>query len=348
MRFNEQLLSKSNNNFDFLRLMAAFLVLIGHAPLILGQKFYSWDPFKILFGHNMHAFGVVVFFVISGFLVAGSWERRHSVFSYFKARILRIFPGLIVAVLIGTFVLGLLLTTKEPGEYLSSVQTYQYLFNITLLRISYNLPGVFENNPIASSINGSLWSLPYEFCCYIVLACFAFLTQIKLGKYLYLSLALITYACYLLFQPVLDSIYLSWIDIRLNLLFPYLLYFLAGAAYFQLRNYLRFNFWFFIAALGLCFVIQQLKVNDAITAFVLPYVILYLAFLQTNSLAWVSKFGDLSYGVYLYAFPIQQLWVFCLPAKLNPLTLIILTALSVLPVAYLSWRFVEKPALNLK
>ncbi len=188
MRFNEQLLSKNNNNFDFLRLTAACLVLIGHAPLILGQKFYSWDPFKILFGHNMHAFGVVVFFVISGFLVASSWERRHSAFSYFKARILRIFPGLIVAVLICVFILGLLLTNRPTGEYLSSVQTYQYLFNMTLLRISYNLPGVFEYNPIASSINGSLWSLPYEFCCYIVLACFAGLAKIKAGKYLYLIL----------------------------------------------------------------------------------------------------------------------------------------------------------------
>ena len=348
MLIDDQNLNNRLNNFDFLRLAAAFLVLIGHAPLILGQSFYSWDPFKILFGHNIHAFGVVVFFIISGFLVSMSWERHQSAIEFLRARILRIFPGLVVAILFSVLFLGVFLTNKSLLVYLTDFQTYQYLFNMSLLRISYNLPGVFENNPIGTSINGSIWSLPYEFCCYLLLLFTGLLTKRIKRKYLLPILYLGTMIFYFSFQNQLDSIYFSWIDIRVKILAPYALYFFVGSIYYQLRKQIPYRFGIFILAILLCLLIQLLGWNDLITILILPYVILYLAFSPKINLRWAGKKGDLSYGVYLYAFPIQQTLVYFLPNIPNVAILILLTILIVLPLAYFSWNFVEKPALKWK
>jgi len=116
----------------------------------------------------MGRFGVLIFFVISGFLIAMSWEKKKNVVDFALARVLRIYPAVIVVVLLSVIILGPLLTTKSICEYFNNNLTKLYIQDITLFRMYYYLPGVFEFNP-TSSINGSLWTLPYEFTCYIFL-----------------------------------------------------------------------------------------------------------------------------------------------------------------------------------
>ena len=161
-RLNEVVLTRQSNNFDFLRLFAALLVLIAHSPHILRLEVLSWDPFLNVLGINMGRFGVLTFFIMSGFLVTTSWEKKKGLVDFVLARILRVYPAVIVVVLLSVFILGPILTTQTINEYFTSNLTGQYIQNSTIFRMYYYLPGVFENNP-THSINGSLWTLPYEF-----------------------------------------------------------------------------------------------------------------------------------------------------------------------------------------
>ena len=109
---------------------------------------------------------VYVFFILSGYLIAGSFE-RNSVRAYFKKRSARIFPGLIASVLVCSLLLGPIFTTLPLNEYFTRVEFFKFLGNALLLPVDYVLPGVFENHP-TDKTNVSLWTLKYEFACYII------------------------------------------------------------------------------------------------------------------------------------------------------------------------------------
>src|SRR5688572_1487341 len=171
--------AQHDNNFNLIRLVAAWLVIYGHSypvtatsgPDVLQQLV------QIKFAGGI---AVDVFFVISGFLIAASLERNRLT-HYLAARALRIFPAQIVCVLLCVFVLGPLLTTV--ADYWSSPQTWKYLWkNITLGRTQYFLPGVFEALP-SKAVNGSLWSLPIEFRLYLLLGLLAVLRMFRPNRF---------------------------------------------------------------------------------------------------------------------------------------------------------------------
>ena len=115
-----------------------------------------------------------MFFALSGFLVAGSLERCRTLISFAGLRIMRIFPALVVEVLLSAFVLGPLLTRASPAEYVGDVQFRHYLLNILGL-VHYTLPGLFVDNPLPRIVNGQLWTVPYELVCYEALIAIAIL-----------------------------------------------------------------------------------------------------------------------------------------------------------------------------
>jgi peptidoglycan/LPS O-acetylase OafA/YrhL len=133
-----------DNNFDFLRQFAAFCVIVGHSQSLVST------------------FGVQIFFAVSGFLVTESWLRGPKIGSFLKKRTSRIFPGLMVCILLTALVMGPLLTRLPVGEYFDHPGTLLYLKNIFLSPV-YFLPGLFEGNTYPNAVNGSLWSLPVEF-----------------------------------------------------------------------------------------------------------------------------------------------------------------------------------------
>jgi len=152
--------------FDVLRIVAALAVILSHSYPLSGHT----EPFTIHAGTTSFAMGtdaVVAFFVISGFLITMSWQRRSSVRSYVTKRFARIWPGFAVVVLLGILALGPIATTLTARGYFTDHQTWSYLAHtIVMLPVKFVLPGVFTSNPIAS-VNGSLWTLPYEVLCYI-------------------------------------------------------------------------------------------------------------------------------------------------------------------------------------
>ena len=149
-----------SNNFDLIRLIAAAMVVFAHSFILLEGK-HDHEPIFAMTGGVTGAgqVGVDIFFVISGFLITKSFQNSISVSDYALKRLLRIFPALVVLLLITVFVFGPLVTSQSMLEYFSTPSTYSYLTNVRLLRLQYELPGVFTDNPYPRAVNGSLWTL---------------------------------------------------------------------------------------------------------------------------------------------------------------------------------------------
>lgn len=149
---------RGTNLFDALRIIAAAMVIIGHAWPLSGL---SGVP--TFAGMKIRHVGVYIFFVISGYLLARSWNRDPRPLAFIVRRALRIFPALFAVILLTILVVGPLLTVQPPGGYWGQRSFWNYFMNFLLLA-EYELPGVFVNNP-TPPVNGSLWSLGPEFCC---------------------------------------------------------------------------------------------------------------------------------------------------------------------------------------
>ncbi|MFM7726993.1 MAG: acyltransferase family protein, partial [Flavobacteriales bacterium] len=204
MGITDRDLERHSNNLDAIRLFAALFVLIGHAPAMLYNEGYSWDPINELFGLRIQTLGVCIFFVVSGFLVSRSWQERSSIRGFILSRVLRIFPALIIVVALSVFVLGPCLTTLSISDYFLSPVTLKYLQNVSLYRMYYYLPGVFEGNPHPGSVNGSLWTLPYEFTCYLLLMTLGIIKALK-NRLVALLIILVIIFQYIIFQSTVDT-----------------------------------------------------------------------------------------------------------------------------------------------
>ena len=159
-----------NNNFTTMRIVLAWFVLYGHSYAIQKTTGYK-DPLNDIFQGStwIGALAVNGFFAISGFLVTASIIKRGAV-DYTISRVLRIFPALIACVLLTVFVIGPIFTNLPFADYFSNSQTFEYLKNMTLFyKTQWALPGVFIDN-VNKSVNGSLWTLPAEVRCYLLLA----------------------------------------------------------------------------------------------------------------------------------------------------------------------------------
>lgn len=151
------------NNFDILRLIAASAVIFAHGFSLYGYDldsrptdmglvqsllFNFWRYFQIHAG----TLGVYVFFLISGYLIAGSIIKDPGQWSYWQKRLLRIMPGLVVCIVLTAFVMGPLVTSLPLASYFSASGTYLYLLNITIYKAAYDftamLPGVFRTHPL--------------------------------------------------------------------------------------------------------------------------------------------------------------------------------------------------------
>lgn len=137
-------------------------MIFGHAYHIVGRPFEN----PIVAGYPGQTLGVVIFFSISGYLITASWSRTKNPISYLAARSLRIFPALVV-VLVCMLVVGPLVTTLTTSAYFDHPATWSYLSHI-ILRPQYELPGVWATQPYPNAVNGSLWTLPAEFFCYLL------------------------------------------------------------------------------------------------------------------------------------------------------------------------------------
>jgi peptidoglycan/LPS O-acetylase OafA/YrhL len=334
------------NNFDFMRLVAATLVVYSHSYPLLGYP--GQEPFGRWSGYfSGGALGVAIFFAMSGYLVTASQQNSSNVFQFLSKRALRIFPALAVVVLLCIFVLGALLTTLPLPEYFRHQATREYLWNIALW-VHFPLPGVFANLPHAGSVNGSLWTLPIEATMYVAVALLGLAGLLKRTWIPFVLLALVAlHVCLALYPSLLPT--QLWKVGLLKDVAKFGIYFFAGSALYLFDRFVPWRAWI-VALLLVAWVASfRTPVGIYFMFVAVPYCTLYVARANFRPLADFGRYGDFSYGLYIYAFPVQQSLVYLLGREhLTPVKLFFAAQAIALAFAFLSWHMIEKPALQLK
>jgi peptidoglycan/LPS O-acetylase OafA/YrhL len=344
----DELISRAeNNNFKFLRLLAAVLVVFGHSFGVI-QK--DLDPvFRISNGAFTSSFlGLAIFFFLSGLLVSQSVEQSSSVKNFAWRRILRIYPAAVTSILLCAFVLGPLVSSLPLKDYFKDSGFFSFLSSCILIRIHYFLPGVFDHSPLGAPVNVSLWTISLELKLYTGLLLFSLL-PIK-RKHLLLFLASIVLLIFGYYFPGKLSSFLGRLfpgPVSLQAYTVLTPFFLLGMLVFHLRKkiFIRMN-WLPLLSIFLVLlcVVKELRILEII---VFPGFILLAAAFGTTWIKRITPKPDLSYGVYVFAFPVQQIIANYLFPHSN-YTFFLLGMIAVIPLAGASWYLVEKPALGLK
>lgn len=340
----------THNNFNLIRLLCAWGVLVFHSrPLAHGQA--SFNDYILQYLHiSMGEFCVLVFFSISGFLIYRSMCRTSSLLSYVMARLLRLLPALIVVLLVTVLVLGPLATTLDASEYFSNPGTWSYFYNLNLLDTAtqYTLPGVFTDNPYANGVNGSLWTLPLETRLYVATLVF-FYGALLLTK---LSGRLKPIVTLLALMGIAVWGYLSTLEHLLHghrhalsiVLFNSA--FFMGGLLFSYRHRVPLKVsWAIILLLGTQF-LDETTIYPLYGTFAVVYTVLVVAYIPKGKLLLFNKLGDYSYGMYIYAFPVQQSlshWT-----EVGFVGMVCWSTVITLGLSVLSWHLLESPALGLK
>ncbi|WP_294291802.1 acyltransferase [uncultured Chryseobacterium sp.] len=318
----------TKNNFDFIRVLLAFIVFVGHLGAL------SASPDLKIFENSPIEIAVFGFFVVSGFLIARSYERSSSLKSYIKKRIRRIVPAYLLVVFLCAVLLSLI-STYTFQEYFSNIQVYKYLFwNSIFLNFKAPwLPGVFGNQ----AVNGALWTLKIEMSYYFSVP-LLFLLFGKNNKYRNISLIVI-YFLSLIYLNYFES--LNKISVAKQL--P------GTLSYFIPGMLIYFNFDLFIKHKHTLFIIAILTVwIDLIfnikffSPMMIGIIVLYIAY-SFKFLNNFGKYGDFTYGIYIFHFPIIRTFTTLgLFRDYNSYLMAVACMLVVIAVGISSWHFYEK------
>jgi peptidoglycan/LPS O-acetylase OafA/YrhL len=329
------------SGFDYMRLVLSLLVMFGHSFPISGDLVADKVmPFGLsaFVGYSILPF----FFSLSGFLVAASLLRTSSLLTFLTLRGLRILPALMVEIVLSAMVLGPLLTKLPLAEYYSGHEFYLYFFNI-IGWIHYNLPGVFTDNPLPRMVNGSLWTVPYEAECYLTLATLSLVGLIQRPKLL-LAL-LVTVLAGLFVWAVLHGAHDASRHTATGRQLVF--FFVAGVLVHLFRAQIPYS-----RALALASALIMIPlVTNQTAIYLLPLPVAYLTAylgLQTPKKLPLLFTGDYSYGIYLYAYPMQQAVRSLWPGEQSWQFNFTLSLFAVALFAAFSWHCVEKPMLKLK
>ncbi|WP_313074099.1 acyltransferase [Melaminivora sp.] len=332
-----QLLQRQNNNFDLIRLIAACMVIYGHAPAMLpagqeGDFVARWLTFDY-----SGSLAVKIFFFLSGLVVTNSLLQKRSVTQFVLARVFRIWPALIVVVLVCALVLGPWLTNLPWSTYFQSSGVWSYVRGNLTMHPHYELPGVFVGQ-VSQVINGSLWSIPYEVDAYIVL-----IALFALGLHHYRLIATLVVALIILDPLTGNQLIFTWRPRQLSIdsLAPC---FAFGALLALWKDKIHIN-----ATPAVGAFILFLAFKQSAHAPYLLYAALFLGLLYLCSLPAVLALRlpvDASYGIYLWGWPVQQVLALNFPQQgllFHRASAMLLAAL----LGVLSWYLIEKPAIRL-
>lgn len=329
---------RKDNNFDFLRFLAALLVVTSHSFWLHGGPY----PELALFGDTaIGTLAVYMFFIISGYLISASWLHSRSALDFVAKRLIRIFPALIVATLLTVLLIGPLATSLPLSEYFSTGRTWQYLSNL-LLWIQFDLPGVFAANPFPTTVNGSIWTLPFVMFMDLTLIGLSLTGQFNRTVILtgFVSLTLV----HLILLPQLGIRSQSVLN-----LFSLGMFFYAGVVLYLFREYVPLTWKIALPLLALMTAGVSTAVWPLLLGLGLPYLVIYAAHLDIPRLPRFGKYGDFSFGIYIFSFPLQQLMMLWIgPEQLSLGAFMALSYAASLAVGVVSWHFIEKPALRLK
>ncbi|WP_167370019.1 acyltransferase family protein [Chryseobacterium ureilyticum] len=318
------------NNFNSLRLLFSTLVIFSHSFDLTGGSDILSDLTKAT---SFGGIAVAFFFVLSGYLIFQSLNNSKSLYEYYWKRGLRLFPGLFVMLCFSMVIMFLLkykiIFQKEYWLYLPN--------NLSLYNVQYNVPGIFNKNPYPNATNGSLWSLAYEFSMYIVISLLFFIKS-PLVKRNLMIVAFFISIYFINFNPNYLKIFFNTINLEPVLFYKLSALFIGGA----LMNYvkIKFNPILFFVLLTSLVVSFYFNVYHLTSPFIFPLLIIPLGESYFQSFQLPEKLGDISYGVYIYAFFVQQVIMNFL--HLSPVLLFTLSTIITYILSYFSWHLVEK------
>ena len=328
----------STTGFDYLRIGLAIAVVFWHSL----ETSYS-DGTSVRVWHA--ARGVIslilpAFFSLSGFLVCGSLIRTKSIWVFLTHRAVRIIPALSVEILLSALILGPALTTLPIQDYFKDGHFWLYFLNL-VGDIHYILPGLFASNPNPSIVNKSLWTIPYELECYLALLILSYVGLVKRAVWLaLLSLSVCVSMC--LFVDLTNAAILGSIGPPGRLL---VLSFLTGISLYLLRDKVTLSPTLLYVAT--CAAIISLSYSRLMFLSPLPvaYLTVWLG-LRTPRHIPVLMDGDYSYGLYLFAYPLQQTYSALFIRQRHWYINAAVTIILGLLYAALSWHLVEKRVLS--
>ncbi len=325
-------------NFDAIRLFAATLVVFSHSFIVAtGRHEREFLP-SAADGAGVGETAVFIFFATSGFLVARSWMMEPDAARFLAKRALRIVPALAFAVFVLAFVIGPLATKTPLPQYFSAAETWRFLLNIVFCSQYGTLPGVFETAPFAGRVDQSMWTLGFEAICYALIAALG--ASRLLGSNALIGLAL---ACFAVnaapglrdMGPFGDALF------KATMLTPH---FLMGAAAAVAAD--RIVLSARLAAAAAAALTFSFLFGGFLQVFAIAgaYLVLFLAFAPAGPVLHAGRWGDFSYGVFLWGWPIQQMVEIARP-ETGPVVNFMIALPIALLAAGISWRLIEKPAL---
>lgn len=337
---------RNNNCFDFLRLLFAVFVLVTHSYALFGYSENDW-LYQLTRQISFSQVGVFGFFSISGYLIFISLVRSENLINYFAKRVLRIFPALTILILVSVFVVAPIFVSGSSINLYSNLSTWEYLLNNIILQTKYTIDGLFENNPLPSIVNGSLWTIPYEFSCYVLISVF-FLIKNKMRLIrIVLSFNMICFLIIFNFYLTKFSYWTPVYKINTELLLKFGGFFLMGSLIASFNDLvIKHKTLLLISSFILLTGSFFFFVFHWVEYIIFPIFIISFGLHSFKYISDISKIGDYSYGFYLYAFLIQQVIVLMFEPQLY--MLMFLSFLITFIFALFSWYLIEKPTLKLK
>jgi peptidoglycan/LPS O-acetylase OafA/YrhL len=325
------------NNFDFLRVVFAFTVAFAH--LIELSDLEILKPFKVFFNTRLAIDG---FFIVSGFLIAKSYENSTTIKDYIIRRAKRIIPAYAVVILVSAFFLSAI-STYSLSEYFSNIQFWKYLTaNLSFQNyLEPCLPGVFETNKFCA-VNGALWTIKLEEAFYLLVPVFYWLVRVK--KFNFYVLIIIVY----LLSVTYYMYFLSIDNYRIAKQLPGALAFFGTGIVFY-KNFSLLQKWkdyIIIPCLIIFFLEHYILKTQLLKPVAFGFMVFYVAY-SFRFLNNFGKYGDFTYGIYIYHFPLIQLFVYLgLFNKYPPVLICVFVLMLTLLLAILSWYLIEIPYLS--
>lgn len=328
-----EILKRGNNNLDLFRLIAACMVILGHAYALLPGN--GSDVIGNFLGFDYSgSLAVKIFFFISGMLVTSSLLQKQSIPEYVSARFFRIWPALIAVLAITTFILGPLVTTLSAGDYFSNPDTYKYFLHHIFMQYDSAPPGVFQSSPVPA-LNGSLWTIPLEVFAYVLLA-----STFIVGKWLKNPRPIILMGCiFIIINQMFGSAVLftnTADNLEIAMLGPC---FAIGAIFALYKDKIDINLAVAAGLWLMYFLFRHTQFNYYLFYPAIFYSMLFVASLE--SIKNIKLPFDASFGIYLWGWPVQQIMVYYFSQYgviFNQTSSIIIAII----MGSLSWLLIEK------
>ncbi|MDO6405346.1 acyltransferase family protein [Pantoea phytobeneficialis] len=324
-----------NNCFDIVRLFAAYMVIYSHHHTFMSLPDHVFRGLLTLGGLS-----VAIFFSVSGFLVTQSFQRTPNYIGFMTKRVKRIFPALIVCSFLMIYIIAPFYQ-KDAINYIFSSDAFSYFMRISMM-LPVNVPDVFAGYKFEGPINGSLWTLSMEFACYLVLGFMLCLSNTWKTPAIFLIILISLNI--LLNKEAMDAI---WYSISVGWMLKFGICFFFGSLLsmtIDKWNEKKIKTTLLIISICILYIMKGTTEITTLGYMAITFITLAIGVSFKDSMIG-GKF-DISYGAYIYAWPVQQIIANQTSLSLYPSMIASLCITSLL--AWASWNFVEKPFIKAK